>query len=94
MICVLIERHIATTLEAAYEVQAKNILQAAVHAPGFISGEALKDINDANHRYIWSKWRTIQEWQAWENSTLRKDMMMEMNSLLDKEESIRILVHS
>ena len=46
MIRVLIERHIAETLESAYEDRARKVLQQAVSAPGFISGETLVDCRD------------------------------------------------
>ena len=38
MIRVLIERHIAETLEAAYEERSRKVLQQAVSAPGSIQG--------------------------------------------------------
>ena len=43
MIRVLIERHIAETLESAYEDRSRKVLQNAVSAPGFVSGETLVD---------------------------------------------------
>ncbi len=46
MIRVLIERQIAETLESAYEDRARKVLQQAVSAPGFISGETLVDCRD------------------------------------------------
>ena len=49
MIRVLIERHIAETLETAYEERSRAILQNAVAAPGFISGETLVNAHDPNH---------------------------------------------
>ena len=50
MIRVLIERHIAETLESAYEDRSRKVLQNAVSAPGFVSGETLVDTHDSNHR--------------------------------------------
>ena len=91
MIRVIIERHIAQTLETTYEMVAKTTLQKAVSAPGFISGESLKNANDTNHRMILSNWKNIQDWQRWFASEERKEMMNELNPILETEEKITIL---
>lgn len=91
MIRVIIERHIAHTLETTYETVAKNTLQKAVSADGFISGESLRNANDANHRLILSNWRSIQDWHRWYSSEQRKEMMNELNPILETEEKITIL---
>ncbi len=91
MIRVIIERHIAHTLETTYEKVAKTTLQKAVSAPGFISGESLKNSNDANHRMILSNWMNVQDWHRWFASEERKDMMNEINPILETEEKITIL---
>jgi heme-degrading monooxygenase HmoA len=91
MIRVIIERSIAETLEANYEDTAKQTLQKAIKAPGFISGESLKDITNPLHRVILCNWRSIQDWQAWQQSHERKEMMDKLNLMLDKEEKITVL---
>ena len=68
MIRVLIERHIAESLESAYEERSRRILQQAVGAPGFISGEALVDCHDPNHRLILANWRSEADWDHWFHS--------------------------
>jgi len=52
MIRVLIERHIADELSEHYERLSRETLQKAMHWPGFISGEALHNTADPNHRLI------------------------------------------
>ncbi len=91
MIRVIIERHIAHTLETTYEQAAKNTLQQAVSADGFISGESLINANDANHRLILSNWRSVQDWHQWFQSEERKEMMNILNPILETEEKITIL---
>lgn len=91
MIRVIIERHIAHTLETTYETVAKSTLQKAVSAPGFISGESLKNSNDPNHRMILSNWMNVQDWHRWYASEERKDMMNKINPILETEEKITIL---
>lgn len=91
MIRVLIERHIAATLESAYEQQSRRLLQRAVGAPGFISGETLVDARDGNHRLTLCNWRCISDWDQWYHSDERKDMMNELNPMMDQDEKITIL---
>lgn len=91
MIRVIIERHIAHTLETTYEQAAKNTLQQAVSADGFISGESLRNANDPNHRLILSNWRSIQDWHRWFLSEERKEMMNILNPILETEEKVTIL---
>lgn len=91
MIRVIIERHIAQTLETTYEMVAKTTLQKAVSAPGFISGESLKNASDPNHRMILSNWMNVQDWHRWFASEERKEMMNVLNPILETEEKITIL---
>lgn len=91
MIRVLIERHVASTLESAYALQSRLILQQAVGAPGFISGETLVDAQDANHRLTLCNWRSVADWDRWYHSDHRKEMMSELAPMMDQEEKITIL---
>ncbi|MBE9399670.1 antibiotic biosynthesis monooxygenase [Pontibacterium sp. N1Y112] len=93
MIRVIIERHIADDLAEYYEKAARNTLQQAMNAHGFISGEALHNANDINHRYVIVNYRTIQDWQRWYGSAERKEMMEAIHPMLDRDEKITILEH-
>ncbi|MCK0105356.1 antibiotic biosynthesis monooxygenase family protein [Marinobacter sp. S0848L] len=94
MIRVLIERHIAETLEAAYEDRARKVLQQAVSAPGFVSGETLVDSKDPNHRITLANWRSEMDWDRWYNSEERKDLMSELVPMMDQDEHITVLYQS
>lgn len=91
MIRVLIERHIAESLESAYEERSRNVLQAAVGAPGFISGETLVDTKDPNHRLTLANWRSEADWDRWYQSEERKAQLAEVKPMMDQEERITIL---
>lgn len=91
MIRVIIERFIAESLEANYEDTAKDILQKAIRSDGFISGESLKDTQNDRHRFILCNWRSITEWQQWEHSHERKELMDKLNLMLEKEEKTTVL---
>jgi heme-degrading monooxygenase HmoA len=93
MIKVIIERHIADELGEHYEKAAKATLQKAMQAHGFISGEALRDFDDHNHRIVIANYRTINDWQLWLGSVERKEMMEQIRPMLDREEKFTILEH-
>lgn len=94
MIRVLIERHIAESLETAYEERSRIILQRAVNAPGFISGEALIDQHDPDHRVILANWRSEADWDRWFHSEERHDLMAELIPMMDQDEKITVLEQS
>ncbi|MEX2365203.1 MAG: antibiotic biosynthesis monooxygenase [Pseudohongiellaceae bacterium] len=91
MIRVLIERHIAKTLENAYEERSRKILQEAVAAPGFVSGETLVDAHDPNHRITLANWQSETDWNRWYTSADRKALLLEVAPMMDKDEKITIL---
>lgn len=94
MIRVLIERHIAESLETAYEERSRKVLQTAVAAPGFISGETLVDSHDPNHRITLANWRSETDWSRWYSSDDRRDLMAELIPMMDKDEAITVLQQS
>lgn len=91
MIRVLIERHIAESLESAYEQRSRQILQRAVGASGFISGETLANAHDPNHRFTLSNWRSEEDWDRWYNSAERKSMLSELTPMMDRDEKVTVL---
>lgn len=91
MIKVIIERHIAESLEMNYETAALEILSASVRAPGFISGESLGDMDDIRHRFVICKWRSRADWDRWYASPERKELMSKLSLMLDKEEQVTLL---
>lgn len=94
MIRVLIERHIAETLETAYEERSRKVLQQAVSAPGFISGETLVDSHDSNRRVTLANWRSEADWNRWFRSEERRSLMLELVPMMDEDEQITVLKQS
>ena len=91
MIRVIIERHIAPTLEEHFDQIERSILQSAVVVPGYISGESFKNVQDPNHRFILCTWRSVQDWHQWHQSDERKAMLANLTPLMDREEQITVL---
>lgn len=93
MIRVLIERKIADGLAEHYDKTARKTLQQAMHAHGFISGEALSNCSDSNHRLLIATFNSLLDWQHWASSQERKDMMSELSPMLEREEKVTIFEH-
>ncbi|MFO8140594.1 MAG: antibiotic biosynthesis monooxygenase [Marinobacter sp.] len=94
MIRVLIERHIAESLESAYEERSRKVLQQAVATPGFVSGETLVDSHDSNHRFTLANWRSEADWQRWLHSRERRELMTQLVPMMDRDEIITVLEQS
>lgn len=94
MIRVLIERHIAESLESAYEERSRKVLQQAVSTPGFISGETLVDSHDPNHRITLANWRSETDWNRWYHSEERRNLMAELIPMMDRDEAVTVLAQS
>ncbi|MDD4859560.1 MAG: antibiotic biosynthesis monooxygenase [Dehalococcoidales bacterium] len=69
MIKVIIERHTKNREQLAALL--RELRAAAVHQPGYISGETLTSLDDKSLITVISSWRNIGEWRAWENSKIR-----------------------
>ncbi|WP_299177132.1 antibiotic biosynthesis monooxygenase [uncultured Neptuniibacter sp.] len=93
MIRVMIERHVADELSTHYDKAARETLQLAMQAHGFISGEALRNAYDPNHRLVIATYRTLQDWQRWSGSSERQEMMDAINPMLEAEEKVTIFEH-
>lgn len=93
MIRVLIERHVADELELHYDRVARETLQKAMHVTGFISGEALHNVDSPNHRLILATYRSENDWLQWYHSEERREMMEQIALMLEGEEKITVFAH-
>jgi len=94
MIKVLIKRIIAPGMETTYDAFVKGSLPAAVLTSGFLSAESLFDIDNPNIRYTIIKMRSIQDWNSWKNSVIRKKSLLPINQVLLEPECVILLKNS
>ena len=94
MIRVLIERRIAPGMEEYYDSTVKRVVTGVINAPGCISGESLKDTQDTSRRFVMSKWETLADWERWLASPERRQVVAELEPLLDGGERITLLEHT
>lgn len=93
MVKVMIERIIIPGLEPDYEDFSRSILQQALNADGFISGESLKDERHPNHRFIFTLWRDRSAWEKWSHSESRTQISGNIAAMLAEPEKVTVLEH-
>ena len=91
MIHVLIERNIANGMATTYEAAAKSTLHLAYKAKGFVNGEIFTDMHNPNRRFVLSRWRSVSDWNIWQNSMDREHIMNALNPTLDEPEKFTVL---
>jgi len=93
MITVIIERHLADDMIDTYEAFARKVMQAAVEAPGFISGESFHRMDAPDVRFLIVKMRTAEDWQRWQRSPQRSELISQLQPTLKYPEKITLLSH-
>lgn len=91
MIKVIIERHIAEGLEDAYQETIRKLMMSITDRPGFLKGDAYRDVHHPNHFYVISNWENIGSWERWCNSPERQHMLGELAPFLEKDEKYTVL---
>ena len=78
-------------MESTYESFSQKIIQAAVHAKGFISSKSFKDLKDTKIRYTLIQMECLADWKAWYESDERRVALLHIQPLLVEDEHISIL---
>ncbi len=91
MIRVLIERRFLEGMQQELERVVTDVIHAAVRAPGYLSGEILRDTKDRNHYVVVSSWRSVENWEAWLVSPERQLVMGHVNPMLIEPERILVM---
>ena len=58
--------------------------------PGYISGQTLKRLDKPGERIVVSTWRSIEDWENWFKSSERREIQLEIDSLLGEETAYAI----
>ena len=66
MVRVLIGRCLKAGQRGEFFHLLKELRTAALHQPGYVSGETLSSLEDASHISVLSTWQSLKDWKAWE----------------------------
>ena len=67
----------------------RELRAAALHYPGYITGETLVSTEDKSIITVISTWRSLEDWKAWETSETRAKLYQQIRPLLVEEPKIR-----
>ena len=87
MIKIVIERHIKDVESLAPLL--RELRAAAMHYPGYITGETLVSTEDKSTVVTISTWQTLEDWQAWETSETRARLYQQIEPLLVEKPKVR-----
>jgi heme-degrading monooxygenase HmoA len=88
MIRVIIERHPKEGKTSELMLRLRELRGAAIHQPGYITGETLADTEDASNITVLGTWRSLEEWMTWYKSESRKKLCQKVAPLLTKESKV------
>jgi len=90
MIRVLIERKLAGEGAEGIEAMMREMRSKAIHQPGYVSGETLKNVADPSRFVTLSTWRTRRDWESWYASDARRAVDHRIALLLAEPEQVTI----
>jgi heme-degrading monooxygenase HmoA len=90
MIRVVIERRIKAGNRGDLIHLLKELHIAAIHQPGYVSGETLSSIEDASNISVLSTWRSLEDWKQWEEAEPRLKLEQRIEPLLLEPPKINI----
>jgi len=71
MIKVIVERDCQPGKEELLRELLVEMRTAAMHQPGYISGETLRELINPSHFKVISTWSTLGDWKKWQGSKQR-----------------------
>jgi len=88
MIRVIIERHVKD--KGKLIPMLRELRAAAVHQPGYVTGQTLVSVEDDSITAVISTWHSLEQWQAWETSETRATLYELIEPLLVEEPIIKV----
>ena len=71
--------------EAVREIRSK-----AVHAPGFISGETLRSMEDPSVHVVICTWKSVEDWDNWVNTSERRVFQEKIDAILEEPAKVNL----
>jgi heme-degrading monooxygenase HmoA len=90
---VIIERETIPGNELLLNDLLMKLRTEAMTAKGYISGETLRSLDDANTYVVISTWNSVEDWKVWVDSKERKDIQARIDALLKAPATHRVYVY-
>jgi Uncharacterized enzyme involved in biosynthesis of extracellular polysaccharides len=88
MIKVVLSRQIKANTETKLVEALMDLRAAALHQPGYITGETLMNTADPHNILVISTWISLEHWKAWKESEQRIELDEALMPLLSSEEQV------
>ena len=85
---ILIYRKIKPGKEKELSEAVRELRSKAIHAQGYISGEALCSMEDPSLHLVISTWKSIGDWTNWLNTPERKAFQQKIDAILEEPTKI------
>ena len=85
---ILIRRKVKPSKERELNETVKELRSKAIHAQGYISGEALCSIEDPSVHLVISTWKSLEDWNHWADSPERKVFQQKTDAMLEEPTKI------
>ena len=90
MVRIVIERHLKEGKKGELLPLLVELRAAAMHQPGYVTGETLASTEDPSIISVLSTWRSLEDWKAWEKSEPRIKLYEKIESLLIEKPKVSI----
>jgi heme-degrading monooxygenase HmoA len=89
---VLVERHVLPGQEKRTLEMLRALRARCLQEPGYITGETLRDSDDAQVIIVISTWFGLMDWRRWHASPERREFESTIRSHLAAPERVRVLL--
>lgn len=90
MIRIVVERHLKEGKRGDLMPLLRELRAAALHHPGYVTGETLGSTEDPSAILVMSTWRSLDDWKAWEKSEPRIKLYEKIESLLVEKPRVSV----
>lgn len=87
---IFIKRNMTKSSREKLTALLQKMRSICLEQPGYISGQTLKRLDRPGERLVVSTWRSAEDWQTWFNSSERREIQLEIDSLLGEETTYAI----
>jgi len=87
---VIVERQVAQGKETDLANLMREMRSKAMFARGYISGETLRAHDDPTLYVVISTWKSLEDWKAWEQGPVRKEIQAKIDAILGQPSRDRI----
>ncbi len=89
---VIIERRVLPGQERRALELLRTLRRMCLDEDGYISGETLRDSEDAHNIVVISSWFGLMDWRRWAASEKRRAMESQIRQVLVQPERVRVLL--